>query len=297
MEFKHLQSFAAVVKYNSFTRAADVLFLSQPTISSQIRQLEEELGVTLIRRTTKSISLTAAGLEFYHFAETILSQKERILSRFSSSGSRLIEIAASSIPSDCILPPVMASYRQICPDISYNIHKGNSETVTEAVLDGRYDIGLIGMPCRDKGLEAIPLCRDHLVLIMPNKEPYLSHLTHPEDISWLTAVPFILREKGSGSGREAHTLLSRLNIRERDLHISVRADSPDVIKTLVQADLGVSLISDLVVRRELEEGSLISLRFDAEEEGRLFYLIYQKNQNFPSYIQDFISFLITAVTV
>lgn len=295
MEFKHLQSFVAVVKYSSFTKAADVLFLTQPTISSQIRQLEEELKVTLIRRTTKSISVTEAGMEFYHFAEAILSQKERMLKHYLSPNSKLIEIASSSIPADCLLPRAIASYQRLCPDITYNIHKGNSENVTEAILEGRYDIGLIGMPCQDKELKSIPLCRDHLVLIMPPKEPYLSYLAHPEDISWLMDTPFILREEGSGSGREAHSLLSRLSIDEEKLQVSVRVNSPDVIKTLVKAGLGVSLISDLEVQKELQEGSLAALHFDAEEDGRLFYLIYRKNQIFPEYIRDFMDFLVTTV--
>ena len=293
MEFKHLQTFAAVVKYNSFTKAADVLFLTQPTISSQIRQLEEELGVTLIRRTTKSIAVTEAGLELYHFAESILAQKDRMIQRCSHKSSNRIFIASSSIPSDCILPPALAIYRQKHPEITYDIHKGNSETVMEAISDGRYDIGLIGMPCQNKGLQIVPLMKDHLVLIMPNKEPYISYMAHPDNLDWLIDTPFIMREKGSGSGKEASNLLSRLHLTENDLTVSVRSDSPDVIKALVQADLGVSLISDLVVKKEIKDGSLLSLNFDVEAEGRQFYLIYQKNQMLPDYIREFVDFLST----
>ncbi|MDO4477581.1 MAG: selenium metabolism-associated LysR family transcriptional regulator [Lachnospiraceae bacterium] len=290
MEFKHLQAFATVVKYNSFTKAADKLYLTQPTISSQIRQLEEELGTTLLHRTTKSIQVTEKGMALYRYAESILTQRDRIFQRCSGL-DHCIHVAASTVPAACLLPRVLPAFSDAHPDVTYEISKGDSSTVVEAIRNGLFDLGIIGTSCKDKDLTVLPICPDHPLLIMPNEEPYLSCMAD-EDLSWLKRTPFILREKGSGSAADAADLLQHVGIKEQDLKILARIDDPELIKSLVMNGMGVAIMSSLTIKKEVEDNRLLTLDLMPSKESRWFNIIYPKKQILPDYIKDFINALI-----
>ena len=116
MEFKQLESFAAVIKCNSFTKAAEKLYISQPTISTHIRALEEELNTRLILRTTKSIEVTPEGRKLYDYAENILQLRNRMLEECTGGVKKILHLAASTIPSAYILPEVLPAYGATRPD-------------------------------------------------------------------------------------------------------------------------------------------------------------------------------------
>ena len=145
MEFKQLQSFIAVAKYNSFTKAAERLYISQPTISAHIRALEEELRTRLILRTTKSIELTCNGQELYDYAVNIMELRDRMIKHCSEVEKKIIHLGASTIPSAYILPEVLPVYGKDHPEVYFIIHQSDSQTVADGLLDGVFDIGLMGM--------------------------------------------------------------------------------------------------------------------------------------------------------
>ena len=113
MEFKQLQSFVAVVDYGSFTKASEKLFISQPTISTHIRMLEEEFQSCLLVRTTKSIELTPRGQEFYECAVSILSLKKHLLESWNDEAHNIIHLGASTIPSAYLLPELLPAYKKL----------------------------------------------------------------------------------------------------------------------------------------------------------------------------------------
>ena len=124
MELKHLLSYAAVIRNGSFSRAAEELYIAQPTISLHIRQLEEELQTKLLIRTTKNIELTDKGREVYECAVSILQLRDRIMEKCSDGERRIIRLGTSTIPSAYILPEVLPAYVKRHPTTYFSIDQG-----------------------------------------------------------------------------------------------------------------------------------------------------------------------------
>ena len=150
MELKQLQSFCAVVQYRSFTKAAEKLYLSQPTVSTHIRQLEEEFGSRLIVRTTKSIEVTPRGQELYACACGIVHLRDDLLRSWSDEDEKVIRIGASTIPSAYILPQILPAFRREHPAPQFHVFQSDSEGIAEGLLTGSFDVGLIGARIHDR---------------------------------------------------------------------------------------------------------------------------------------------------
>ena len=153
MELKQLQSFCAVVQYRSFTKAAEKLYLSQPTVSTHIRQLEEEFGSRLIVRTTKSIEVTPRGQELYACACGIVHLRDDLLRSWNDEDEQVIRIGASTIPSAYILPQILPAFRREHPDSQFHVFQSDSEGIVEGLLTGAFDVGLIGAHIHGEALE------------------------------------------------------------------------------------------------------------------------------------------------
>ena len=153
MELKQLQSFCAVVQYRSFTKAAEKLYLSQPTVSTHIRQLEEEFGSRLIVRTTKSIEVTPRGQELYACACGIVHLRDDLLRSWSDEDEKVIRIGASTIPSAYILPQILPAFRREHPAPQFHVFQSDSEGIAEGLLTGSFDVGLIGARIHEEALE------------------------------------------------------------------------------------------------------------------------------------------------
>lgn len=293
MEFKHLQAFVAVVKLGSFTKAAECLFLSQPTISARIHQLEEELHTRLILRTTKSIEVTPKGRELYDYAVRILELRERMVRDCSVESRKIIHLGASTIPSAYILPEILPEYGRLAPDTYFVIHQGDSRDVMKGLLESVYELGLVGMKPEADELGAVPFCRDRMVLITPVNERYLAMKAQDEaPILELLHEPIILREKGSGSKKSADRFLESAGITEEELHVTARINDQEAIKNLVAGGLGVSIISERAAGNFLAEKRLLMFELPELASARQLYLIYRKNYIMRSYVQDFMRFVV-----
>lgn len=291
MEFKQLQSFAAVVRWGSFTKAAESLHLSQPTISAHIRQLEDELHTRLILRTTKSVEITPQGMEIYAYVKTILDLHTRIMECCSADGSKTIHLGASTIPSAYILPEILPEYGKQHPDVYFVVHQNDSQGVITGLLNGVFDIGLIGMRSEEAELTCIPFYQDRMVLITPVNEHYLSWNQDAQPpIKELLKEPIILREKGSGSKKSADSLLESLGVSEGDLRVTARVNDQETIKNLVASGLGVSIISEKAARNFLEEKRILMFKFPEMNSTRNLYLAYRENGIMKSHVQNFLKF-------
>ena len=292
MEFKQLQSFVAVVKYKSFSKAAEKLYISQPTISTHIRQLEEELNVRLIIRTTKSIEITPKGQELYEYAAHILELKERMIQNCSTETQKIIHLGASTIPSAYILPEVLPEFGKRYPDIYFVIHQSDSQGIVDGLLDGIYNIGLIGMkPDRDD-LTCIPFCQDHMIIITPVNEYFLELKERKElPLDELLKEPIILREKGSGSKKSIDTFFEKIGINEDQLHIAARLNDQEAIKTLVAGGLGISIVSERSALNFIKEKRLLAFDLPDHFSHRNLYLVYRSDFIMRNYIKDFANFI------
>ena len=293
MDFKQLQSFVSVVKYKSFTQAAKQLYISQPTISAHINQLEEELGKRLILRTTKSLELTPIGQEVYSYAINILDMKNRMVNLCQSQAKKIIHVGASTIPSTYILPGILAEFGSTNADTYFSLHQNNSQGIVDGLKEGLFDVGLIGMKVEDESITCIPFFQDHMVLISPVNEHYLN-LKQRQDVTIqeLLKEPIILREKGSGSKKTADYFLDQLDISENDMNIVARINDQEAIKNLVAGGLGVSILSEMAARNFIAEKRVLDFSLNEYGMHRDLYLIYRKNYIRKSYVQSFIRFLL-----
>ncbi|MBQ0064405.1 MAG: LysR family transcriptional regulator [Firmicutes bacterium] len=292
MDFKQLQSFVSVVKYKSFTQAAKQLYISQPTISAHINQLEEELGKRLILRTTKSIELTPIGQEIYSYAINILDMKNRMVSVCQSQAKKIIHVGASTIPSAYILPEILAEFGSKNADTYFSLHQNNSQGIVDGLKEGLFDIGLIGMKVEDETITCIPFFQDHMVLISPVNEHYLNLKQQNTNIEQLLKEPIILREKGSGSKKSVDHFLEQLGILDNDLNNVARINDQEAIKNLVAGGLGISILSEMAARNFIVEKRVLDFSLENYGMHRDLYLIYRKNYIRKSYVQSFIHFLL-----
>ncbi|WP_270914028.1 selenium metabolism-associated LysR family transcriptional regulator [Allofournierella sp. CML151] len=293
MELKQLRSFAAVVRYGSFTRAAENTYLSQPTISTHIRALEEELNTQLLLRDTKNLQVTPRGQELYECACRMLELQDNLLQRWRQSDQHIIQLGASTIPSAYILPEVLPLYGKQNPGSYFVVHQSDSRQVIEGVAGGLFDVGMSGMPCQDEAIRCEPFFRDRMVLITPVSRRFLAMQSQGQDaLAELLHEPIILREAGSGSQKSADRFLAQMGLRETELRVTARVNDQESIKNLVSGGLGVSIVSEKAVRDFVAEKRLLAFPLPPGSAERDLYLLLPRHASadslrFCSFVREF----------
>lgn len=293
MEFKQLHSFIAVVECQSFTKAAQKLYLSQPSISTHIQKLEEELHSRLIIRTTKSIEVTPRGLELYECACEIVNRWDGLLRHWDRQAGQIIRLGASTIPSAYILPELLPAYGKEHPGTYFSIHQSNSQDIINRLLRGDFDMGLIGMESTEAALSCIPFYEDRMVIITPVNDNFLSLSQHePFPLELLTRTPVILREKHSGSRKSADRFLESLGICEENLLAAARINDQEAIKNLVAQGLGISILSERAARNFVNEKRVLVFQLPETAARRSLYLIYPKHYMLSRSLQGFMDYIL-----
>ena len=216
MNLKQLEAFVEVAEGGSFSKAAKNLYLTQPTISAHISALEKELEVRLFVRNTKEVSLSAEGQTLYRYASQMVDLEKRIEEEFGERrkmGRQCITIAASTIPSQYLLPKILARFNEKYPGEQFKIMESDSANVVNQVVEHMVDIGFTGTVLEKKHCKYFPFYKDELVIITPNTEVYRKRAEMPDDISWILDEPVIMREEGSGTRKEAEKQLKVAGIR------------------------------------------------------------------------------------
>lgn len=293
MEFKQLHSFIAVVECQSFTKAAQKLYLSQPSISTHIQKLEEELHSRLIIRTTKSIEVTPRGLELYECACEIVNRWDGLLRHWDRQAGQIIRLGASTIPSAYILPKLLPAYGKEHPGTYFSIHQSNSQDIINRLLRGDFDIGLIGMESTEASLSCVPFYEDRMVIITPVNDDFLSLSQHELfPLELLTRTPVILREKHSGSRKSADRFLESLGICEENLLAAARINDQEAIKNLVAQGLGIFILSERAARNFVNEKRVLVFQLPETAARRSLYLIYPKHYMLSRSLQGFMDYIL-----
>ena len=289
MDFRQLKSFVTVVEYKSFSRAADKLHIAQPTISTHVRQLEEELGSRLILRTTKSIEITTQGWDAYRYASKILDLRDCILDNCTANSKSILRIGASTIPATYILPTMLAKFSEYSSETYFNVSQTNSDVVIDGVLDGQFDLGFAGVEAERENLVCKPFCRNRMVIITPVNEHYLNlqHNISPREL--LLSEPVVLREKGSQ--KSANRYLMSLDINEDDMNVVARVNDQETVKNMVSTGMGISLISELAARDMIRSRRLLKFEVPDSRAQNMIYLYYRNRFGTQPAVRDFISYL------
>ena len=292
MEFRQLESFCAVVRYQSFTKAAEKLYISQPTISTHIRMLEQEFNSRLIIRTTKNIEITPHGKELFACAQKIFTLKNDLIQKWSEENKKIIRIGASTIPADYILPEVLPLFCQKYPDIQLHIHQNDSGNILQSILNGKFTIGMVGMKSFEKELDFVPFFHYEIVMITPKQEKFLHFFqkafNQDDLISLLKKETIILREQGSGSKKRLESYFEQINLSEKSLNIIARLNDQESIKKLVASGLGISFISAKAIT---DADNLLTIKLPENNLTRSLYFAYHKDYILKEHILSFIKFV------
>lgn len=290
MDFKQLQSFTTVVELGSFTKAAEKLQISQPTISTHIRALEEELNVRLILRTTKSIDVTPKGRELFEYAGKILELRDRMVQCCSPDSKQIIHLGASTIPAAYILPDVLPKYARVSQDTYFIIHQDNSQSIISGLENNLFDIGLTSTVVENEDLTFIPFCQDRMIVITPVNERFLKLQQYDNSpMTQLLKEPIILREKGTKKGVDR--FLEKMDIDESSLNVSARLNDQEAVKNMVASGMGISFISETAARNFLKERRLLKFELPQYRNTKNLYLAFRKDHASLGRIKDFIEFM------
>lgn len=295
MEFNQLESFIRVVKHNSFSYAAKELYITQPTVSNNIQNLERELNTTLLDRTSKTIRLTDSGKVFYKYAVELINMRDKAKFTISEHSRKIegeIEISASSIPEQYILPYIIKDFLNIYPNVSFSVNHKNSKNVVDDILEGKQNYGIVGAKYCSDTLEYIDFYEDELVLGVPNNDEYPWPSDEYVDIDILFAEKFIFRKRGSGTRRLVEQSLSNKGISLNELKIISFIDSNEMIKKMIELGLGISFISKIAIKNEIDLKKIKTLRIKDFDLKRSFYFVYSKNRTLSPVVEAFKDFLI-----
>ena len=277
MDIKKLDLFCKVVELKSFTKAAQAVQLSQPTVSDHLRTLEEELGQKLVDRLGREVQPTPVGRLLYSYAIKILRLQQEALQAIRQYNGKLSGatfIGASTIPGTYILPKLISTFHHQFPEIKTVVQISGSRAIAQKVLAGEHDLGLVGAIWNEKGLEWTPLFADTLILVA---HPDLA-LDQPLSAADLLGQPFILREPESGTRRVIAHILEGLGYKESDLQEVAMLGSNEAVKEAVKAGLGISMLSRRAVAEEIDRGTLKEWVLADVSGERSFYLVRHKNR-------------------
>ena len=290
MDFRQLEAFVSTVDHQSFSAAADALYLSQPTISSHIHALERELNTQLIRRTTKKFEVTHDGQQLYGYAVSMLQLQQKAIAELSNTTMKELHLGTSSVPGQCILPRALALYRGENPTADIHVSHSDSMDVIQRVQNGTLDVGLVGRKVEGK-LIFEPIATDELVIAAPNNAYFRERYGDKPDLKALLKEPFIMRTEQSGTQWEAEQLLSQLGLSPRDLKIVARVNDAHALQDYVIQGLGVAIVSHRMVKAEAHRGRLLLFPLGEHAHPRTFYMVYQDGPYVPKAAQAFIRFL------
>lgn len=292
MNLKQLEAFIHVAEAKSFSKAAKELFLTQPTISAHIASLEKELNVRLFVRNTKEVNLSKDGDLLYSHAREMVDLEKEIRQLFSVDSKNIDEnlsVAASTIPSQYILPEILGRFREKYPKIQLRITETDSTKVIEKIVNQEVEIGFSGTILEKKHCKYIPFCKDELVIITPNTASYQERKKDLQEYSWLQDSPLILREEGSGTRLEAEKILKKMGFAMDSLNVVATIENQETIKNSVANGVGISIISKLATIEEVKAGRLLRIELPKQGSDREICLVYNKNNRLSLQAQKLIS--------
>lgn len=263
MADRRLQVFHAVARQLSFTKAAEQLFMTQPAVTFQIKQLEEHLNARLFERSHGRIALTPAGELVLGYAEKILTLSEELETRvgeLTGAISGPLLLGASTTIAEFYLPQILGEFKAVYPHVQVHMTVANSDTIETRVAEHVLDLGLIESPSHLAGVQTEVCCEDVLVMICSPK--YKLAKAQQVSAAEIAGEPFISRESGSGTREFSDHYFHENKIPPDAINIVMELGSPEAIKGVVATGLGVSVLSRATVVKELKLGVLMAVPLD-----------------------------------
>ena len=293
MADRRLQVFHAVAKQLSFTKAAEVLFMTQPAVTFQIKQLEEHFNTRLFDRGHGRIALTPAGEVVLGYAEKILglsSEMDVRLSELTGEISGSLMVGASTTLAEFLLPRILGEFKSTYPNVRSRLIVGNSETIETRVLEHTIDIGFIESLSHEPNLQCEVCCDDELVVICHPRFPLARHkeLTPQK----LLEHPYISREPGSGTREFTENYLRAAGIAPDQMNLVMELGSPIALNGVVETGLGFAIASRASVSKEQRLGDIVAIPLKPRL-IRTLSMVYPKEKFRSRLVATFVEFAST----
>ncbi len=285
MTIRHLKIFIAVCDYGKMSLAAEKLFMAQPSVSQVIAEIEQHYGVRVFERLSKKLYLTEAGENLLKYARHIVSSFEEMEDNLlKSSSNTSLKVGATITVGTCVLNDILNDFKLKKPNISTKVYVENTNVIEEMILKSPLDLGIVEGIIKSRDIITIPIVSDELILVCSPSHEFssLEEITAEK----LNNQDFILREEGSGT-RE----LFEKKIENMEIAINKKwiCNNSEAIKNAVISGQGITVISQMLVRKEIEEKKLHAVKISDIKLTRNFYLAYHKNKYLSDNLKSFIS--------
>ena len=292
MNLDYLMTYLQVLQLGSFSEVAKKLSITQPAVSFQIQKLERDLGVRLIDRGQKPIALTEAGKRVQRFAEVIQRERTSLvhdLEQLRQEVTGTIIMAASTIPGEVLLPPIISEFKVLHPAAGAHVDVSDSIAVISRVREGASDVGFCGVMPEGKDLECFKLAEDEIVLIVFPEHPFAQR----EEISFLElqGEQIILREETSGTQQSLEWLLTRAGHNINSWSSNLILGTTQAVISAVEARMGIAFVSNLAIRKSVALGLVKEVAIEGLKLKRDFYCIYRKERVVSRLLVEFIGFV------
>ncbi len=293
IDFRHLETFCRVADLKSFSKAADDLFLTQPTLSGHILSLEQSLSLRLFDRTGREVRLTKAGEVFLRYASKILSSRKELLNaltEFSQGIRGELSLGASTIPGEYLLPKLIGHFKKEHPHFTLSLKIGDTKKVAQLVLQGDVELGMIGGKLKHSSLHYEKYEEDQIVALAVSGHP----LTKKEkvDLTDLLKEPWIIREEGSGTQMAVEKALRTIGKSLKQFNGAIEMGSTSAMKEGVKAGLGLAFISKRAVEEELKQGLFSRIQIEEIDPiSRQLYIISHRGRTLSPIGMEFLRFL------
>ena len=292
MDIRRLEIFAKVAELGSFSRAAEALFLTQPTISEHVRALEDELGVQLLDRLGRGATPTRAGQLLLGYAHRMLAlsrEAHQALERFQGRMSGELIVGGSTIPGEYVLPALIGQFKAKYPDILISLLIGSTRRVSDWLEEGRVEVGVVGARPASRALESKELMADELVVVVPATHAWATR--RMATLTDLQKEPMIVRERGSGSREALEHALHEAGLSLAGLRVVGEMGSTQAVKQAVRAGIGIALVSKRAVEDECRAGLLACVKVKDLRVARAFYLATHRDRSRSPLAQAFVDFV------
>lgn len=276
MDMRQLEAFCAVVEFGSFSQAAEVLSLTQPTVTAHVKSLERSLGKRLLDRFGRKVIPTPQGELLYKYARQILSLRHEAITSLSGQVPHgELKIGASTLPGEYVLPRAIKELLGVWPELRIEVKVADSQAVMGLVERLEVDIGVVGSRKATERLSFTPIFKDQVLLVVRSDHPFAGRRVNWEELS---KEGLITREPGSGTRKAFEDALRQKGINPSRLRILAELGSTTAVKEAVKAGVGIGILSNLAVSEELGS-SLSQVRLiELGSIERTFYIITRKGR-------------------
>ena len=274
MTIRHLKVFIAVAETGTMSAAAEKLYLSQPSVSQAIRELESHYQVLLFERLSKKLFITEAGKRLYSYAKPVAAQFDLIEENMTQEARlQRLRVGATVTVGSSLLPYFIRDLKEACPDTVLYSYVNNTRIIEKKLLDMELDVGVVEGRIRHPDLVSIPLVHDMLVLACSRRHPFAGRASLP--VQELEGQDFVMRESGSGTRELFEDFLSRHRL---SIQTVFEESSPDAIRNVIKINNCLGVVSIRLLEEDIRRKEIYVFTSPHQEWNRLFSFVYHKDK-------------------